>query len=70
MSDEGEVLLTELEIEMKRYITITKEWTGLHRFKIMSQWMGMLRMREMNDHLQAHLHSDKTEDDDGIRNDG
>lgn len=52
----GEV--TELEKEMERYIELTKGWSGNHRFKVMANWMGMSRMRDMNDHLEK-LHSEQ-----------
>jgi len=68
--DEGEIFVTELEVEMQRYVLITKNWTGHHRYRVMANWMGMRRMKEMNDFLQAqmaNLHSDEGGEDNGIR---
>jgi hypothetical protein len=42
---------TELQIEMTRYVELTKTWTGFHKYKVLCAWMGTLRMREMNDFL-------------------
>jgi len=74
--DDGEIFVTELEVEMQRYVLLTKNWSGHHRYRVMANWMGMLRMREMNDFLQAQmaeakLHSDRAsegpeEDDNGV----
>jgi len=53
---------------MSRYIKLTEGWSGHHRYKILCSWMGMARMKDMNDFLakqqatEPELHSDaKTE---------
>jgi hypothetical protein len=49
------VFETELQIEMSRYIELTKSWTGFKKYKILCAWMGTIRMREMNDFLAKQL---------------
>jgi len=73
--DEGEILVTELEVEMQRYVLLTKGWSGHHRYRVMANWMGTLRFREMNDFLEAQfaekakLHSDEEEQPTELRPD-
>jgi hypothetical protein len=50
---------TELQVEMSRYIELTKTWTGFKRYKVLCAWMGTLRLREMNDFLVRQVEEEK-----------
>ena len=42
---------TEMQVEMSRYIKLSKDWSGFKKYMVLCAWMGTVRMREMNDFL-------------------
>ena len=52
---------TELQIEMSRYIELSKPWAGFKKYKVLCAWMGTIRMREMNDFLVAQAKEQHSE---------